>query len=114
MAAITGFENSSIKSNTFSFPFLESYIASLDLNSENSEISAPAAKAFSPMPVKIITLILSSLDIALRAELILLSKEIFKALNFSGRFKYKNAHLPYRFVNKSSCSIFIFLRLLKI
>ena len=61
----------------------------MDLNSENSEISAPAAKAFSPIPVKIITLILSSLDIALRAELILLSKEIFKALNFSADLNIK-------------------------
>ncbi len=56
-AAITGVFKFSTKSNNNSCPFAANFPPSLTLKSANSLISAPATKAFSPLPVMIITLV---------------------------------------------------------
>ena len=57
IAAMTGVVKFSTKSNKSSWPFAANLAPSPTLKSANSLISAPATKAFSPLPVIIITLV---------------------------------------------------------
>ena len=85
-AAITGVLRFSTKSNNNSCPLAASLPPSLILKSANSLISAPATKAFSPLPVIIITLV--SLDLSASAKALCNSSivTLFKAFNLLGRF----------------------------
>ena len=83
-AAITGVLKFSIKSNNISCPFFANFVPSFTLKSANSEISAPATKAFSPLPVKIITRISSSSSALSNASCNSLIVARFNAFNFDG------------------------------
>ena len=102
IAAITGFCVLAIKSNTFSCPWRERASPSAASNSANSEISAPATKAFSPLPVRTITRTFSS-SFNARNKLFSSAKTAwFKALSFLGRLMLTQAILSCFSSNKWS------------
>lgn len=93
MAAITGVDKFSIKSKREACPLAARASPSSLVKWANSEISAPATNAFSPLPVRIITFTFLS---AFKELIALCNSSIvslFNALSLEGRFIVTTAML---------------------
>jgi hypothetical protein len=98
-AAITGLGDSSIMLK-ISWPFSEKRRPITSFNSAISAMSAPAAKAFSPSPVKMIPFTSSLSKASCMAEPISSTVSMFRAFNFETRLtvmvKIPSSRLSFR------------------
>ena len=111
-AAITGVDKFSIKSKRFFCPLAANFFPSFTEKSENSEISAPATNAFSPLPVNIIAFIFLSFCNSLKTSCNSPMVFLFSAFNLFGRLIVTiavDATFSIKIVSYDIVVVFVFL-----